>query len=212
MPKASAPNAPCVEVWLSPQTMVVPGRVQPCSGPTMCTMPWRISSIGKYSMPNSRALFSSAAICSRDSGSVMPLCAVLGRAHCGRPPPSVSSGRRTLRPAVAQAFEGLRAGHFVHEMAVDIEHRRFARRLVHQMRVPDLVVKCPRRCHDSHLLSILALPYQPGRPVGKPRRCRRLMAAEIQHRHDDYDGHRLRKDSQAHQPVRPACRHVAALE
>ena len=25
MPKASAPNAPCVEVWLSPQTMVMPG-------------------------------------------------------------------------------------------------------------------------------------------------------------------------------------------
>ena len=39
MPCASAPNAPCVEVWLSPQTMVVPGRVKPCSGPMMWTMP-----------------------------------------------------------------------------------------------------------------------------------------------------------------------------
>ena len=39
MPWASAPKAPCVEVWLSPQTMVMPGRVKPCSGPTMCTMP-----------------------------------------------------------------------------------------------------------------------------------------------------------------------------
>ena len=28
MPKASAPNAPCVAVWLSPQTMVMPGRRQ----------------------------------------------------------------------------------------------------------------------------------------------------------------------------------------
>ena len=45
MPKASAPKAPCVEVWLSPQTMVVPGSVKPCSGPMTCTMPWRISSL-----------------------------------------------------------------------------------------------------------------------------------------------------------------------
>ncbi len=43
MPCASAPNAPCVEVWLSPQTMVVPGRVKPCSGPITWTMPWRLS-------------------------------------------------------------------------------------------------------------------------------------------------------------------------
>ena len=43
MPWASAPKAPWVEVWLSPQTMVVPGSVKPCSGPTTCTMPWRRS-------------------------------------------------------------------------------------------------------------------------------------------------------------------------
>ena len=43
MPWASAPKAPCVEVWLSPQTMVMPGSVKPCSGPTMWTMPCRRS-------------------------------------------------------------------------------------------------------------------------------------------------------------------------
>ena len=43
MPKASAPKAPCVEVWLSPQTMVRPGWVTPCSGPITWTMPWRMS-------------------------------------------------------------------------------------------------------------------------------------------------------------------------
>ncbi len=47
MPKASAPNAPWVEVWLSPQTTVMPGWVKPCSGPMMWTMPWRMSSTGK---------------------------------------------------------------------------------------------------------------------------------------------------------------------
>ena len=43
MPNASAPNAPWVEVWLSPQTMVMPGSVKPCSGPMTWTMPWRLS-------------------------------------------------------------------------------------------------------------------------------------------------------------------------
>ena len=29
IPNAKAPNAPCVDVWLSPQTMVLPGWVKP---------------------------------------------------------------------------------------------------------------------------------------------------------------------------------------
>ena len=39
MPKATAPKAPCVDVWLSPQTIVIPGCVMPSSGPTICTTP-----------------------------------------------------------------------------------------------------------------------------------------------------------------------------
>ena len=34
MPKATAPKAPWVEVWLSPQTTVMPGCTSPCSGAT----------------------------------------------------------------------------------------------------------------------------------------------------------------------------------
>ena len=41
MPNASVPNAPWVEVWLSPQTTVMPGCVSPSSGPMMWTMPSR---------------------------------------------------------------------------------------------------------------------------------------------------------------------------
>ena len=41
IPKASAPNAPCVAVWESPQTMVMPGCVTPSSGPITWTMPCR---------------------------------------------------------------------------------------------------------------------------------------------------------------------------
>jgi hypothetical protein len=51
IPWASAPKAPWVEVWLSPQTMVMPGWVRPCSGPTTWTMPLRMSPIGKNSIP-----------------------------------------------------------------------------------------------------------------------------------------------------------------
>ena len=40
MPKARAPKAPWVDVWLSPQTTVIPGWVRPSSGPMMWTMPW----------------------------------------------------------------------------------------------------------------------------------------------------------------------------
>ena len=46
MPKASAPKAPWVEVWLSPHTMVMPGWVRPCSGPMTWTMPWLAWPIG----------------------------------------------------------------------------------------------------------------------------------------------------------------------
>ena len=50
-PKATAPSAPCVEVWLSPQTIVMPGCVSPSSGPMMCTIPCRGSPMPKCSMP-----------------------------------------------------------------------------------------------------------------------------------------------------------------
>ena len=39
MPKARAPKAPCVLVWLSPHTTVMPGSVRPFSGPMTCTIP-----------------------------------------------------------------------------------------------------------------------------------------------------------------------------
>ena len=52
MPNAMAPNAPWVEVCESPQAIVVPGWVMPCSGPTMCTMPCLPVARSKKVMPN----------------------------------------------------------------------------------------------------------------------------------------------------------------
>ena len=56
MPIAMAPNAPWVEVWLSPQTTVIPGWVRPSCGPMMCTMPCSTSPIGYNRTPNSSQL------------------------------------------------------------------------------------------------------------------------------------------------------------
>jgi len=73
IPNASAPNAPCVAVWLSPQTQVEPGTVKPCSGPMMCTMPCRLSAIPKYGRLKACTFCSTAITCARDCSSLMKL-------------------------------------------------------------------------------------------------------------------------------------------
>ena len=96
MPKASAPNAPWVAVWLSPHTMVVPGRVKPCSGPMMWTMPLRGSSKWNRSTPNSSQLRIRVSIWSWESSLTASLRSV---AMLWSMTAMVASGRRTLRPA-----------------------------------------------------------------------------------------------------------------
>lgn len=98
MPWASAPKAPWVEVWLSPHTMVVPGRVKPCSGPMTWTMPWRLSSSLKYSTPKSRAFSASVSTWVRLSGSSIPKRrSVVGTLWSTTA--SVREGEWTRRPA-----------------------------------------------------------------------------------------------------------------
>jgi hypothetical protein len=100
MPKASAPNAPCVEVWLSPHTMVMPGWVSPSSGPMTCTMPWRAAPMPCSVTPFAAQLASSILSCARAWSSTT-----------ASPPgivgiewsivATVRSGRRTLSPRAA---------------------------------------------------------------------------------------------------------------
>ena len=71
MPCANAPKAPCVEVCESPHTIVIPGRVAPCSGPTTWTMPWRTSSILNSVMPKSAQFSSRVCTCSRETSSTI---------------------------------------------------------------------------------------------------------------------------------------------
>jgi hypothetical protein len=63
IPNASAPKAPWVAVWLSPQTIVMPGWVAPVSGPMMWTIP-RPGSSNEYNrIPDSRQLDSNCRSC-----------------------------------------------------------------------------------------------------------------------------------------------------
>ena len=147
MPCASAPKAPCVEVWLSPQTMVMPGRVKPCSGPTMWTMPWRTVVLGiifdaEVGGVLGQRLDLDAAFLVLDA----ELAVGRGR-HV-----VVDDGQRLLGVADlaaghAQAFEGLRAGHLVDEVAVDVEQAGAVVLAVDDVVVADLVVEGARCAH-----------------------------------------------------------------
>ena len=64
MPNAMAPRAPCVDVWLSPHAIVIPGCVSPSSGPITWTMPWLSLSGAQSLMPASRQLRSRAVVIS----------------------------------------------------------------------------------------------------------------------------------------------------
>ena len=98
MPNASAPSAPCVDVCESPHTIVMPGCVSPCSGPTTWTIPRLGSPIPKNWMPNSSQFCASTAICLAEIGSgggpSGPVVGLLWSIV-----ETVRSGRRTVRPA-----------------------------------------------------------------------------------------------------------------
>ena len=126
MPIASAPNAPWVEVWLSPQTIVMPGWVRPSCGPMMCTMPCSTSPIGCSRMPNSSQLRRNVSTWVREIGSAIGLSmSTVGHVV-------VLGGDRQIGPAhrpagQPQSVEGLRAGHLVDEMQVDVDQVGLAR-------------------------------------------------------------------------------------
>ena len=127
IPKARAPRAPWVLVWLSPHTMVWPGWLKPSSGPMTCTMPRCACCMASSSTPNSAQFFSSAATwraagVHRDRSSAEHL----GRLRRGR---MVHGGERApgpaqLQPPRAQHLEGLRGGHLVDEVQIHVQDRR----------------------------------------------------------------------------------------
>ena len=98
IPNASAPKAPCVEVWESPHAMSIPGWVSPSSGPMTCTIPcWgdarSNSSIRKSPALAERASTWRAAVPSAIGNERSPVGTLWSTVA------TVRSGRRTRRPA-----------------------------------------------------------------------------------------------------------------
>ena len=142
MPKASAPNAPWVEVCESPQTIVMPGWVRPSCGPMTCTMPWSASPSGCSRTPNSAQFLRSVSIWVRETGSAIGRSMSVGRDVV------VLGGEREVGPAhraagQPQAVERLRAGDLVHQVQVDVEQVGLAVGAAHDVRVPDLLGERP---------------------------------------------------------------------
>ena len=140
MPKARAPNAPWVEVWLSPHTMVMPGWVRPCSGPMTWTMPWSGLPIGYSVMPNSAQLARSTSTCLRRDRVGDRLVDV------GRRDVVVLGGDGEVGPAhraagQAEPVEGLGRGDLVDEVEVDVEQVGLAVGGVDEVVVPDLLAE-----------------------------------------------------------------------
>ena len=127
MPNASAPNAPCVEVWLSPQTIVMPGCVSPCSGPMTCTMPCR--TVVHAEVRHAELLGSSRAASSTccDRERVRPRLVAVERRHVVVDRRQREVGPAHLAPGQPQRLERLRRRHFVHEVQVDVQQVGLAR-------------------------------------------------------------------------------------
>ena len=146
MPSASAPKAPWVEVWLSPQTIVVAGQ--------------REALLGADDVDDALAAVELVVIFdaefARVLGELLDLQPALrigdALAAVGRLDVVVDDGERLLRRAhlaagQAQAFERLRARHFVDEVAVDVDERRPVGAGLDDVVVPDLVVHRARLGH-----------------------------------------------------------------
>ena len=65
---------------------------------------------------------------------------------------TIESMRQGLRPASFRPFEGLRAGDFVHQVAVDVDERRAVGFLAHDVARPEFVVE-RLRVHGGPLLN-----------------------------------------------------------
>ncbi len=138
MPRANAPNAPCVEVWLSPQTMVMPGLGE--------------SLLRRYHVHD--ALQRIVHVVQRDAELLavprqrLELRAgdVVGNRQPALPGGDVVVGGRYRQvgaahpaPVLPEAVERLRRRHLMHKVQVDVEERRPARLLVDDVRVPYLL-------------------------------------------------------------------------
>ena len=76
---------------------------------------------------------------------------VVCRSHYRRSPPGFAASQ-------FQPFKGLRAGHFMHQMTVDVNQGRAVRLGLNYMRVPEFVIQ--RFCHFSCRTQYLLLSWR----------------------------------------------------
>ncbi len=143
MPKASAPNAPWVEVWLSPQTIVMPGLRHAELRPDHVDDPLAAAAGREQAHPELLAV--------RRQRVELRLRELVGDRPCDRGDVVIHRRYRQLGPPHGPAvqperLERLRARHLVHEMKVDVEERRRALLLGDDVRIPDLA---KQRAHRS---------------------------------------------------------------
>jgi len=126
-------NAPWVEVWESPQTIVMPGWVTPSSARSRGRFP---DARSRASRPGCRTQRSCARafrpargeLILDPSGTGVPSVGCCGR----RRQRAVGPAHRAARQA--QTVEGLRTGDLVHQVQVDVEQAG-----LHLVRLPDLL-------------------------------------------------------------------------
>ncbi len=142
MPKARAPNAPCVEVWLSPHTIVLPGCVMPELGPD--DVHDAAAAVLQVEQLDAELLRIDLELpdllrrrVHRDGHAAEHLLGARGRGV-------IHGGEREIRPAQLEAARAqfgvrLRRGHFVREMQVDEQNGGCISGLGHDhVVVPDL--------------------------------------------------------------------------
>ena len=175
IPKASAPNAPCVDVWLSPHTIVIPGWVRPCSGPMTCTMPCPGVPMGYRRMPNSAQFGRAPPSARRRWGRDRLVDA--DRRHVVVHRGDGEVGAAYAAAGQTQAVERLRRRHLVHEVQVDVEQVGLALGPVDHVALPHLLAE--RRgaaslrsvCHPRFCQPACgALPAWQGGPRSRSRR------------------------------------------
>ncbi len=172
MPNASAANAPCVLVCESPHTTVMPGKGRALLRPDH--MHDALAHIGHLEFVHAELgaiVVQRLHLQTRDRiGDALRapggrhVVIGHGQDRCGAP---------QLAPGQLQSLEGLRAGHFMHQMAVDIDQRGAVGFLPHHVGIPEFVVKSlrfhvvplaipaclnARLCHNSRSLAYVPPP------------------------------------------------------
>ena len=138
MPNATAPNAPCVEVWLSPHAIVIPGCVSPSSGPMTWTMPCDplVEIEQRYARLAAVALERREHVFGHDVHERPPLIARRHDVVDRRDRAARDSAPSTRAPAACRTPA---ARDLVHQMQPDEELRLPVRELPDGMRVPDFL-------------------------------------------------------------------------